>query len=163
MKRIIVDKDDTILGAKSRDEIDFATDIYRVSALWLWNSKGEVLIAQRAFNKGNGAGLWGPSVAGTVEEGETYDDNIRKETEEEIGVSDVEFEFVQKDFFAGTRSYFCSVYKVVKDVPEDEFVIQQAEVAAVRWITPDDLRADFAAHPEKYLPSFEQCLGSLRN
>ena len=60
--------------------------IYRVSSLWITNSKGEVLLARRAFNKKHDPGKWGPAVSGTVEEGETYESNIIKETEEELGI-----------------------------------------------------------------------------
>jgi len=98
MKRIIVDKNDRVIGAKESQDIDFLNEIYRVSALWLWNSSGEVLVAQRKKSKGNDAGKWGPSVAGTVEEGESYEQNIVKEVEEEIGVRGVEISLDKKHF-----------------------------------------------------------------
>ena len=87
MKIIIVDEDDNEVGVKTYDEIDYATDIYRVSAVWINNSKGEVLLAQRAFDKKHSPGALGPSAAGTLEVGETYDENIIQEIKEEIGIS----------------------------------------------------------------------------
>ena len=47
-----------------------------------------VLIVERqtAFDKKYDPGKWGPSAAGTVEEGETYQSNIIKELQEEIGL-----------------------------------------------------------------------------
>ncbi len=44
---IVVDENDNVIGSKSRDEIDYSKDIYRVSCLWVTNPKGEVLLAQR--------------------------------------------------------------------------------------------------------------------
>ena len=62
-------------------------EICRVSAIWLVDSDGNILLAQRAFSKKVDPGKWGPSVAGTVEKGETYEENIIKESKEEIGLT----------------------------------------------------------------------------
>lgn len=48
----IVNLDDEIIGYKERSKIT-SQDIYRVSALWIENSKGEILLAQRGFMKRN--------------------------------------------------------------------------------------------------------------
>jgi len=37
MKIQIVDDKDQLIGVKERNEVDYKTDIYRVSALWLTN------------------------------------------------------------------------------------------------------------------------------
>ncbi len=86
-KIIVVDENDKEIGVKERSKITH-DDIYRVSGLWLTNSKGEILLAQRSFNKprDNDPGKWGPAVAGTVDEDETYKENIQKEIKEELGL-----------------------------------------------------------------------------
>jgi len=89
-KIVIVDENDNKIGHKEYGETN-PDDIYRVSALWLTNQKGEVLIARRAYNKKLDPGKWGTAASGTVDEGETYYENIVKETEEEIGLTGVEF------------------------------------------------------------------------
>ncbi len=90
-KTIIVDENDKRIGLKIRRDIK-QEEIYRVSALWIENSKGDVLLAQRSFDKKNNPGQWGTAVAGTVEEDEDYDLNIYKEAEEEIGLKGEKFE-----------------------------------------------------------------------
>lgn len=79
MKIQIVDENDKFVSNKERSEVDYKSDIYRVSALWLTNSKGQTLLAKRAMVKDKDPGKWGPAVAGTIDEGETYDENIYKE------------------------------------------------------------------------------------
>ena len=74
---IIVNEKDEVIGSKPRDDRN-QTDIIRVSGLLVFNPKGEVLLSRRGLNKINDPGKWGPSVAGTVEEGETYASNIIK-------------------------------------------------------------------------------------
>src|SRR3989344_4999835 len=88
---VIVNDNDEVIGSKNREKIDPQKDIYRVSALWLTNSMGEILLAQRHRNKPKDPGKWGPAVAGTVQKGESYYDNIVKETKEELGLADISF------------------------------------------------------------------------
>ena len=47
---IIVDKDDNVIAYKKRGDLDSKKDIYRVTGLWLTNSKKEILFVQRSFN-----------------------------------------------------------------------------------------------------------------
>ena len=74
----IVNEQDEIIEYKDRNDRS-PEEITRITSLWLGNEKGEVLLAQRAFNKKTSPGLWGPAAAGSVEKGETYDSNIIKE------------------------------------------------------------------------------------
>lgn len=55
-KIIIVDKNDNVIGSKYREDLIPRKDIYRVSALWITNSKDEVLCTQRSFNKEHNPG-----------------------------------------------------------------------------------------------------------
>jgi isopentenyldiphosphate isomerase len=64
-RAIIVDENEKVIGAKERDQI-LPTDIQQITGLWLTNSKGEVLLAQRQITKKNDPGKWGPAAAGTV-------------------------------------------------------------------------------------------------
>lgn len=104
-KIIIVDENDEIIKHKERGTLN-QSDIYRVSALWIQNSKGEILLAQRSFNKKNHPGKWGPAVAGTNDEGETYESNIVKEAEEEIGLKNISFQKSINQKVEGEHNYF---------------------------------------------------------
>ncbi len=53
---IIVNEKDEIIWYKKRWTLE-KEDIYRVSALWLINSKWEILLAQRAFTKKHHPGM----------------------------------------------------------------------------------------------------------
>lgn len=152
-KIIIVDENDQEIGVKERSKMDYSVDIYRCSALWLTNSKGEVLLAQRKHTKDKDPGMWGPAVAGTVDEGETYDQNIYKEAEEEIGLTDVTFIRDQKAYFVNTRKAFVQWYKVTLDREVAEFEPQEDEVEQLAWIPEHELVQDFQKNPSKYIPA----------
>lgn len=147
----VVDDNDQLLANKEQSTIDFDHEIYRVSALWLTNSKGEILIAQRKHSKLYDGGKWGPAVAGTVEAGETYETNIYKEAEEEIGLTGVEFKISGKQRLTSPRNYFCQWYLVTIDRPATSFIIQTEEVEQVKWINPSTLAKEVAEHPDQYI------------
>ncbi len=108
----IVNEQDEVICYKIREETT-REDIHRIVGLDVFNEKGEVLLAKRHHNKIIHPDLWGPSVAGTVDEGYCYDDTVVKEAEEEIGLIDVEPIFVSKYFYEteNTRRW-CSRYYV---------------------------------------------------
>ena len=82
MRVPIVDENDIVLYYKDRKDRDLRKEISRSSAIWITNEKGDILIAKRSKNKVNFPNIWGPSAAGTVEEGESYESNIIKEVKD---------------------------------------------------------------------------------
>ncbi|MBU4338594.1 NUDIX domain-containing protein [Patescibacteria group bacterium] len=158
-KIIIVDENDNIITYKEREKLD-VKDIWRVSALWLTNSKGEILMARRALNKIHNPGKWGPAAAGTVEEGETYDFNIIKETEEEIGLKNIEFKKVKKiKTSTGKFSYFCQWYLAETDQPLEKFKIQKSEVAEVKWFSKEEIKKRLRENPGEFIYSVNHWIG----
>jgi isopentenyl-diphosphate delta-isomerase len=159
-KIIIVDKNDQPIGVKDRTELA-AGDIYRVSALWLTNTKGDILMARRALTKKNDPGVWGPAVAGTVEESEEYDDNILKEIGEEIGLK-VSIADLKKGpkihINKGPNDYFGQWYFFTIDKLAEDFIIQKDEVAEVKWFTKKELQEAISNHPTEFTKAAEQWL-----
>ena len=127
-------------------------DIGRVFALWVTNEKGEILLAQRSFDKLRDPGKWGPAVAGTVEEGETYEENIIKEAEEEIGLVGITPKIEQKYRKSTSHEYFSQWFSVVVD-SKYPFVKQDSEVAEIKWFTKDEILKSFKGNPDSWIPS----------
>lgn len=157
---VIVNENDEIIAHKERGTL-LQDDIYRVSALWVKNSKGDILLAQRKFTKSHDPGKWGPAVAGTVDEGETYEQNIIKEAEEEIGLKNIKPLLGPKVRMTGEYNYFDQWYTLVVDKPAEYFVVQEEEVEQVRWFTRVELEKELRDHPEKYLKSLDWSLENL--
>lgn len=161
MKIQIVNDQDEIIGVKERSELDYSTDIYRVSALWLTNSKGQSLIAQRASTKDKDPSKWGPAVAGTIEENETYDQNIYKEAMEEIGLEGVEFTKSVKIRSTNPRQSFTQWYVGVVDKDIDAFIRQVEEVDALLWFDTEQLKKELEENPDKYIPNMQRIVNEL--
>ncbi|SRR6266496_3247655 len=157
---IIVNENDEIIGHKERSTL-VKEDIYRVSALWVTNSKGDILLAQRKFTKSHDPGKWGPAVAGTLDEGETYESNIIKEAEEEIGLKNIKPTRGPNLRVRGEYNYFDQWYTLVVDKSAEDFIIQEEEVEQVKWLTRTELEKELREHPEKYLKGLKWPLENL--
>ena len=149
----IVNDEDEIIGHKRRSEVDYQKNIYRISALWMTNSRGEILIAQRKLTKDKDPGKWGPAVAGTVEQNETYESNNYKEAEEEIGLTGVKFKVGQKQKINKAHKIFVQWFLINIDKNINEFKIQEDEVEQLAWKSKDELLSEIKENPKMYLPS----------
>ena len=152
----VVDENDTIIGHKERSEIG-STDIYRVSGLWIVNAQWEMLLAQRAFVKDYDPGKWWPSVGGTVEKGESYEETIIRETEEEIGLKDFPIHTLfKKRRMKSDRTYFVQFFFAEINKPITEFILKKDEVEQIKWISKEDLLAEIDKHPDDFLSAVKE-------
>ncbi len=161
---LLVDKNDEYKGVKLRSELT-QSDIIRISSVWIHDSQGNILLAQRGFNKKKDPGKWGPAVAGTHSEGDTYESNAIRETMEEIGVVLAEKNFLaRKKFFVERpqESFFCTVF-LAQVEKTAQLTVDPVEVAAVKWFTRNELitaledrNADFIRSVRYYFDLFEK-------
>lgn len=155
MRSPIVNEKDEIIGYKERANIT-ADDIMRVSGVWILNNAGEVLVAQRAANKKYDPLKWAVSAAGSVDEGETYAQNIVKEVQEELGITVLEQDLIrgERQLVRSNHMFFYQSYFVRCDVTLADINVQATEVESVRWISVSELVAWFAEKPGDFIPSF---------
>jgi isopentenyl-diphosphate Delta-isomerase len=117
--------------------------------IWIYNSKGEVLLQLRAEDRKIFPGLWDVSVAGHIEAGSGPLASAVKEIHEEIGVDIEQHELKQVAFVfddpllsSGKRHpIFCWVYILHKEFDIDELEIQAAELTNVKLQSIDDIEA----------------------
>ncbi len=153
MKIPIVNEQDEIIGYKEREETT-PEDIRRIVHLHIFNEKDEVLIAKRQSTKIIDPNKWGPSVAGTVDKGYDYDTTVVKEAEEEVGLKDIKPIFVKKIFYENYNARrFTGVYYIIIN-SKYKLVIQEEEVAKIKWISISDLENWYNKSPDDFFPSF---------
>ena len=155
-KVIVVDENNKIIGAKYRSELDGKKDIIRVSGIWIENEKGEILLVQRSFNKKYDAGKWGPSAAGTLEVGDTYESNIIKEVAEELGVfiESKDVRHIKTFFLEAMNNFFVGLF-YAKMNSQTKFKLQKEEVEAIRWLFIDEIRKRINSHLEEFTTHFD--------
>jgi isopentenyldiphosphate isomerase len=154
MKILIVNEKDEVIGSTERNEKK-PGEISRVSALWVSDKEGNVLLAQRSFSRKQAPGIWGPAVAGTVEEGETYESNVVKEAKEEIGLRDIKPILGPKIRRSTTHEYFVQWFTMIinHDYP---FKKQDDEVEEIRWFSKDEIVKLYKEKPEMFSDNFNQ-------
>ena len=68
--------------------------LHRVVHVLVFNNKGELLLQKRSMNKDVAPGRWDTSVGGHVNPGEELFDAVRREMNEELGITACEPEFL---------------------------------------------------------------------
>lgn len=159
MTRIpIVNEQDEVIEFKEKDQTT-GDEIRRIISLHVFNEKREILIAKRHKSKKIHPDVWGPSVAGTVEEGDTCDSLVIKEAQEEIGLENIKPIFLKKRFYETKNNRrFVYVYYVIVD-SQMKFTLQEDEVSEIRWISIQDLEKWVNENSEDFTPNFSN--GSL--
>lgn len=145
---ILVDDKDNFIGKELR-KVDGKKGRFRVSALWITNSKGDILLAKRAYWKKINPGKWGPAAAGVNAFGETYESNIIKESKEEIGIDLIDFKKGPKlnkgDHF--TQFFFALIDEDIS------FFKPNHEVDELKWFSKKELKEKLDQYPEMFLKS----------
>ena len=98
-KVILVDKTDHQIGEMEKQEAHIKGLLHRAFSIFIFNSKGEVLLQQRAFHKYHSGGLWTNTCCSHPRNGETTIQAANRRLMEEMGMSCVlteEFSFIYK-------------------------------------------------------------------
>lgn len=159
MKIQIVDINDKIIGLKERGILNYEEDIYRVSALWITNSEGKILLARRSLSKKHDPGKWGPAVAGTIDEEETYESNIIKEAEEELGLKNIKPKKSIKNFKKGKYKHFTQWFTLKIEKEIENIIYDKNEVAEIKWFTKEEI---LNLDSEEILEGIKELLDKLK-
>lgn len=150
MKIPIVNENDEVIEYRERGEVD-TNSIYRVASLWITDPDGKILLTKRSFDKKHSPGMWQPAAAGTVEEGETYEENIIKEAYEEIGLKDIKPILGEKRRRKTQWNYFAQEFLLTLPSGYSDFKLQDSEVAEIKWFTPSELKKELSANPDSFV------------
>jgi isopentenyldiphosphate isomerase len=135
----LVDEDDEVIGQASRREVRARNLLHREVAAIVLNRGGEVYVHRRTNTKDVFPGMYDMFVAGVVASGESYEDAIRRELGEELGIEGVEpaplFKSRYRDPYI--NSWTCA-YEVVWDGPIHQ---QKEEITWGGFIPEADLIA----------------------
>ena len=156
---ILVDREDRNIGFISKaDAHDGAGVLHRAFSLFLFNDDGELLLQQRAPGKRLWGGYWSNSCCSHPRRGESLELATTRRLQDELNF-DTELEHVYWFCYeaqfgdAGSENELCHVYlgRTSSDVRPND-----SEIAAVRYVSPAQLQAEFAERPERFTPWFLQ-------
>lgn len=158
-KIVFVDQNDHVIGAGSIAEAVEKGIVHRITRVYVFNSKGQLLLQKRALGLRSAPGKWDDSAAGHVDEGEEYLPSARRELAEEMGVKDIELTEVAKYYteepelgsITTPRKRFNALYTTVYDGP---VAPDKSEVAEALWIDMQALREWMQKQPDDFTRGF---------
>lgn len=152
---ILVDEDDNEIGSCEKVDCHLGKGkLHRAFSVFLFDPQGRLLIQQRHADKMLWGGYWANSCCSHPRVGETTDAAARRRTMEELGVeSDLTYlyKFVYHAEFGDVGSEYenCWVYAGHFD---GKLAVNDSEIAATRFVTPDELTGDIEANGDIYSP-----------
>ena len=157
---ILVDENDQEIGSMEKLAVHQSGRLHRAFSVFVFNSKGELLLQQRAENKYHSGGLWTNTCCSHPVNGETIKETIRKRLKDEMGIeceTDFQFSFIYKTQFENglTEHELDHVYFGKSDetpVPND------LEAKSWKYISLEDLQNDIQNNPNNYTAWLKICL-----
>lgn len=149
-----VDENDEVIGRIDKSNIYRENASFRTSHIFVFNSKGEILLQKLASSKNRYPGRWGSSMAGYVLSGETYEDAASRKLKNELGVKlgDVDLKQVGKTAMEEDgRKKFVSLFKASYD---GEFDPDQNEIDEVKFFALGEVEKMIEKNPENFTPNF---------
>jgi len=150
---ILVDKNDNEIGTEEKlTAHQNGGKLHRAFSIFIFNSKGKLLLQKRAEGKYHSALLWTNACCSHPRAGESLNEAAHRRLKEEMGFDcDLaeKFSFIYKiDFENGlTENEFDHVFFGKFDVePKPD----PKEVAGWKWVSVEELKTDIKENPEKY-------------
>lgn len=162
---ILVDEQDQPIGLMEKQAAHLEPHLHRAFSVFVFNSKGELLLQQRAFSKYHSPGLWTNTCCSHPREGETVMDAATRRLKEEMGMK------------CELREVYTFIYMapVGQGLTEHEFdhvligqtdqtpCINTDEVASWKYTNLDDLEKDIQLQPELYTEWFKITFEEMRH
>ena len=161
---ILVDNDDRDAGFLSKAAChDGSGILHRAFSVFLFNASGELLLQQRSAKKRLWPMFWANSCCSHPRKGESLEIAAKRRLQDELNiVADLEFvyKFTYQAKFgdAGSEHELCSVFLGRLN---ENAIANTTEIEALRFVSKDALRHEFATCPETFTPWLKlewQCL-----
>ena len=157
---VLVDENDNEVGVMDKWSAHTTGVLHRAFSLFVFNTKGELLLQQRADEKYHSAGLWSNTCCSHPLKGEAIETVIHRRLKEEMGmICDVvfKFSFIYKASFDNglTEHELDHVYFGKTNM---EPVPVPAEVKDWKYISLKDLEEDIKKNPGSYCAWLKICL-----
>jgi len=162
---ILVDENDNEIGSMEKIEAHKKAKLHRAFSIFIFNSKGQMLLQQRAKGKYHCGGLWSNACCSHPRPGEKTEDAAHRRLKEEMGfdcpLKEITSFIYKAEFDNGLTEYeFDHVFIGFYD---GEINANSEEVDDWKYVEIDELVKDVKNNPEKYTPWFRKILPKVIN
>ena len=162
---ILVDKHDVEQGTMEKMEAHKnGGTLHRAFSVFVFNTKGELLLQRRALHKYHSGGLWTNTCCSHPRPGETVREAGHRRLEEEMGMQCklVElFSFEYKAELDGGMTEW-ELDHVLLGLSDKEPSINEEEVAEFKYMALDDIDEDLNKNPQNYTEWFKICFERVK-
>lgn len=166
---VLIDREDQPIGLMEKQQAHLAGLLHRAFSVFVFNSKGELLIHQRAAEKYHSPKLWTNTCCSHPRENETHEQAAHRRLKEEMGFDcaiEEKFHFIYKaELEPGLFEH--ELDRVFTGFYEGEMNLNPEEVMDAKWISIEDLKKDMAENPDNYTVWFKiifaEYLSKLKN
>ena len=162
---ILVDKNDVEQGTMEKMEAHKnGGTLHRAFSVFVFNTKGELLLQRRALHKYHSGGLWTNTCCSHPRPGETVREAGNRRLEEEMGMQCklVElFSFEYKAELDGGMTEW-ELDHVLLGLNDKEPSINEEEVAEFKYMPLDDIDEDLNKNPQNYTEWFKICFERVK-
>ena len=152
---VLVDENNIEIGVEEKLKAHQDAKLHRAFSIFVFNSKGELLLQQRAKEKYHCSSLWTNTVCSHPKPNESLEKAVHRRLIEEMGFDcDLKglFSFIYKAEFNNGLTEYEYDFVFVGRYDNEKIVPNSDEVMNYKWITLDNLKKDVEKNPEKYTP-----------
>lgn len=156
-KVVLVNDKDEILGLMEKMQAHENGILHRAFSVFLFNSKGEMLLQKRASQKYHSPNQWTNACCSHPRIDETYLEAAKRRLNEELGINcelEEKFWFIYKAD-VGQNLWEHELDHVFVGNYDSEFQLNTEEVAEVRYISMEDLDQEMKQNPELFTEWFK--------
>jgi isopentenyl-diphosphate delta-isomerase len=161
---ILVDENDRETGTEEKLKAHREGRLHRAFSVFVFNSRGEIMLQQRASQKYHSPGLWTNTCCSHPAPGEQTEEAAHRRLVEEMGF-DCELkkqgQFIYKVKF-DNGLYEHELDHVFAGHYEGEPLVNPMEVQSWKWIEPFQLKKEMEAHPEMYTYWLKMALEKIK-
>lgn len=162
---VLVNPADEVLGLMEKQQAHINGLLHRAFSVFLFNSKGEMLLQKRASEKYHSPNQWTNAVCSHPRNGESYLEGAKRRVKEELGIYtelSEKFNFIYKaDVGGGLWEH--ELDHVFIGNYEADFDLNKSEVEEVRYISLEDLNKEIAENPENFTEWFKIILEEYKD
>jgi len=111
--------------------------MHRVVHVLVFNDRGELLLQKRSMNKDVAPGKWDTSVGGHVNAGETIHEALKREMEEELGITTCNSQFLYT--YIHSNPYESELVYTHSCISSDNISFNMDEIDEVRFWSIDEI------------------------
>jgi isopentenyl-diphosphate delta-isomerase len=159
-KVILVSEKDEPIGIMNKLEAHQKGLLHRAFSVFLFNSKGELLLQQRSLFKYHSPGLWSNTCCSHPRPGENSLHAASRRLKEEMSI---EAHLVPKTIFTYYSKFDNGLIEhevdhVFTGIYDKDPIINPEEVNDFSWKSMSDIHEEIKAHPEKFTSWFKIAL-----